>query len=299
MAKRFPLVVREAFVELVSGGSTLRLAAAITGVSPGQAVVWWRESGHMSLRLADGPRGGLGLVPPDLCDPGRVRRPLSIDDRVLVAVGVHQGWSLQRIADAVGRDRSVVCREIGRNRSPDGVYRASVAHRVAAGRRPRPRITKLAANPGLCRRIEAWMDDGWSPRLISQVLAAEGAGDTERVSHETIYQALYVQTRGSLRADLHRLSEPETKPPQGTRHHPEPESVQGSLQDQRTSRRRSRPCRAGPLGGRPDHGRHRNGLSDRDAGGAIDPVHDLVAPARQARLGIGRRGDDPRDGQVA
>ena len=48
------------------------------------------------------------------------------------------------------------------------------------------------------------MGDGWSPRLISQVLATEGAVDTDRVSHETIYQALYVQTRGSLRADLHR-----------------------------------------------------------------------------------------------
>ncbi|MCW2835813.1 MAG: Integrase, catalytic region [Nocardioides sp.] len=40
--------------------------------------------------------------------------------------------------------------------------------------------------------------------MISQMLAREGAGDTERVSHETIYQALYVQTRRSLRADLHR-----------------------------------------------------------------------------------------------
>jgi IS30 family transposase len=127
---------------------------------------------------------------------------LSIDDRVLIAVGVHQNWTLQRIAEALGRDRSVVCREIRRNRSPDRVYRASVAHRAAAARRPRPRATKLAANPGLCRRIEAWMDDGWSPRLISQVLSREG--ETDRVSHETIYQALYVQTRGSLRADLHR-----------------------------------------------------------------------------------------------
>jgi IS30 family transposase len=89
---------------------------------------------------------------------------LSIDDRVLIAVGVHQRWTLQRIVEALERDRSVVCREISRNRSPDGVYRASVAHRVAAGRRPRPRITKLAANRGLCRRIEGWTDDGRSPR---------------------------------------------------------------------------------------------------------------------------------------
>ena len=49
------------------------------------------------------------------------------------------------------------------------------------------------------------MDQGWSPRLIAAMLAAEHGDDhTARVSHETIYQALYVQTRGALRADLHR-----------------------------------------------------------------------------------------------
>ena len=56
------------------------------------------------------------------------------------------------------------------------------------------------------------MDQGWSPRLIAQMLAVEHREDpsdhtgdhTGRVSHETIYQALYVQTRGGLRADLHR-----------------------------------------------------------------------------------------------
>ena len=47
------------------------------------------------------------------------------------------------------------------------------------------------------------MDDGWSPRLIAQMFTIEAAGDNTRtVSHETIYQALYVQTRGNLRADL-------------------------------------------------------------------------------------------------
>ena len=47
------------------------------------------------------------------------------------------------------------------------------------------------------------MDQGWSPKLISLMLAEEAAGDkTRTVSHETIYQALYVQTRGNLRADL-------------------------------------------------------------------------------------------------
>jgi IS30 family transposase len=209
MPKRFAPGVRDVFVELVCGGSTLSEAAARTGVSAGLSVLWWRESGHMSLRLAVGRLGGLGPCPPEVCGLGRIRRLLSIDDRVLIAVGVHQGWTLQRIADVLGRDRSVVCREIRRNRSPDGLYRASVAHRAAACRRARPREAKLARNPGLCRQIERWMDDGWSPGLIAAVLRADHPGSGSqarmgRVSHETIYQALYVQTRGGLRADLHR-----------------------------------------------------------------------------------------------
>jgi len=58
-------------------------------------------------------------------------------------------------------------------------------------------------NPVLCRRIEAWMDDEWSPKLIVRSLADDaGADQTGRVSHETTYHALYVQTRGQLRADL-------------------------------------------------------------------------------------------------
>ncbi|WP_107706354.1 IS30 family transposase [Nocardioides allogilvus] len=204
MPKTFPVEVREAFVELICGGVSLRQAAERTGVSSTQAVAWWSQSGHMNLRLVLGPHGGLGSVQSLGSVVGGVRRALSIDDRVEIAAGVHKEWTLQCIADAIGRDKSVVCRELSRNRSPDGVYRASVAHCAAAVRRPRPKTSKLAANPGLCRRIEAWMDDGWSPRLISQMLARDAASDTDRVSHETIYQALYVQTRGSLRADLHR-----------------------------------------------------------------------------------------------
>jgi IS30 family transposase len=62
---------------------------------------------------------------------------------------------------------------------------------------------KLVENEALCALIAVWMDDGWSPKLISSMLAFYfGDDQTMQVSHETIYQALYVQTRGSLRADL-------------------------------------------------------------------------------------------------
>jgi IS30 family transposase len=109
------------------------------------------------------------------------------------------------IGGLIGRDKSVVSREVRRNCSENGDYHGQVAHRVAAHHRRRPKAFKLVEQVGLCRRIEAWMDQGWSPGLIASMLGTEhGQDHTERVSHETIYQALYVQARGALRADLHR-----------------------------------------------------------------------------------------------
>ncbi|MGM7680506.1 IS30 family transposase, partial [Microbacterium sp. A94] len=67
----------------------------------------------------------------------------------------------------------------------------------------RPKPFTLIENTVLCRLIEVWMDEGWSPMLISSMLEFYFPDDqTMQVSHETIYQALYVQTRGKLRADL-------------------------------------------------------------------------------------------------
>jgi IS30 family transposase len=133
------------------------------------------------------------------------RRALSSEDRATIQAGLRLKLTLTAIGELIGRDKGVVSREVERNSSPDGQYRSCVAHRVAAHRRQRPKQFKLITNPVLCLQIESWMDQGWSPRLIAVMLAAEHGNDhTSRVSHETIYQALYVQTRGSLRADLHR-----------------------------------------------------------------------------------------------
>ena len=105
----------------------------------------------------------------------------------------------------IGRCKSVVSREVARNRGPDGSYWGPVAHRAAHERRRRPKATKLSQNPALCRWIEERMDEGWSPRLIAQVLRRDHrCVSMNRVGHETIYQALYVQTRGELRKDLYR-----------------------------------------------------------------------------------------------
>src|SRR5680860_100018 len=200
--KAYPAVVRDRLIDLVCAGHSLRAAARETGTSVQSAMRWWAQSGRMELELAHGFTGGLvAPVPPEL--PGR--RALSSEDRAVIQAGHRQGLSNAAIGVMVDRDKSVVWREVRRNASENGEYHAAVAHRVAAHHRSRPKAFKLIENQGLCRRIEGWMDQGWSPRLVAQMLAVDHGDDhTERVSHETIYQALYVQARGSLRADLHR-----------------------------------------------------------------------------------------------
>ncbi len=122
----------------------------------------------------------------------------------MIMRGRDAGLSDADIGKQIGRDRSVVYREVRRNRNADGDYHALMAHGRAADRARRPKQFKLKDNP-LCALIEAWMDDGWSPKLIADMLARDHPHDRQaRVSHETIYQSLYVQTRGSLRADLHK-----------------------------------------------------------------------------------------------
>jgi IS30 family transposase len=130
---------------------------------------------------------------------------LTSEDRAVIAAGVRQHLSYRQIGDLIGRTGSVIWREVTRNKGPDGSYWAPLAHRVAHEQRRRPKTFKLVEQPALCGRIEEWMDQGWSPKLIASVLAADHPpGSMGRVSHETIYQALYVQTRGTLRADLHK-----------------------------------------------------------------------------------------------
>ena len=125
--------------------------------------------------------------------------------RTQTRVGGGGRITLAQIGELIGRDKSVVSREIARNSGPDGSYHGGLADHAARQRRCREKEFRLVAEPGLCRRIEAWMDQGWSPRLIARVLRGESPHMIMgRVSHETIYQALYVQTRGSLRKDLYR-----------------------------------------------------------------------------------------------
>jgi len=129
---------------------------------------------------------------------------LSFAERERISRGIAAGESGREIARALGRAPSTVCREIraggGRRR-----YRAVAAERRAARRARRPKPTKLSACPELVAQVEQWLREGWSPEQISARLRLEFPDDPRmRISHETIYLSLYVQSRGELRRQLTR-----------------------------------------------------------------------------------------------
>lgn len=209
MPKFFPYETRNEFLDLICAGMSVKAAGELLGVSPPARMRWWRECGRMELRIVKGKHGGLAGAPPASSpadDRGcRRRRPLTSEDRAVIAAGLRRKLSYAEIGELIERDKSVVCREVDRNRSTDGSYWGPVAHRAAHEKRKRPKEFRLVANPGLCRYIEDRMEEGWSPKLIAEVAAQDHPHTImDRVSHETIYRALYVQTRGGLRKDLHR-----------------------------------------------------------------------------------------------
>ncbi len=216
MVKLFPRGTRERFIDLVCAGESLDGAAKAVGASDRSGTNWWRQSGAMTL-MPTRIGGGLADRAPDDALAGN--RFLSLPERVTIQVGLRSGWSQARIAAEIGRDRSVVWREVTRNRSPDGVYYATRAHHRAHQVRRRPKTPILARSPELAWFVADAMDEGWSPKLISRALKQWFPEDgSMQISHETIYRALYVQTRGTLRADLARqLSTGRTKRvPQGS-----------------------------------------------------------------------------------
>ena len=196
-----PRALRWQLFDLVCSGRSMSEAERQLGVSRNVGQAWWRKAGAMKLK--QGRDGGL-VEPGNMSLPGGVGRRLSVEERIEIMRGHDAGLSDADIGDQLGRHRSTIYREIRRNCNDDGDYHALMAHARAAQKARRPKEFKLNDNP-LCAVIEDWMDQGWSPKLIADVLARDHPGDKlATVSHETIYQCLYVQTRGSLRADLHK-----------------------------------------------------------------------------------------------
>jgi IS30 family transposase len=193
--------VRDRALHLMSAGLSAMAASRVLGVSGTAVCRWWAQAGGMTLTM--GASGGISAVYVAADGPGGAGHRLSVQERMTIQGGLQEHLSWAAIGALIGRDKSVVWREVRRNSGADGQYQAAIATALANQRSRRPKEFKLVANPLLCARIEEWMDVGWSPRLISQVLARDFADDDQmQVSHETIYQCLYVQTRGELRKDL-------------------------------------------------------------------------------------------------
>jgi len=146
------------------------------------------------------------MTPIDLAEPSG--RYLSFREREEIAVLWSQGHGVREIARRIGRAASTVSREMHRNAASGGgrwFYRASTAQWHAERRAARPKASKLAGNDRLRDYVQAKLSGKgrWSPEQISRRLLLDYPDDgSMRVSHEAIYQALYVQGRGALRREL-------------------------------------------------------------------------------------------------
>ena len=132
------------------------------------------------------------------------RLRLSFGEREEISRGLAGGESLWCIARRLGRSASTVSREVAGNGGRSR-YRAARAHRASRRRAHRPKPAKLATSPRLRQVVEEKLSLWWSPLQISRWLIEAYPGDEEmRVSHETIYQSLFIQGKGALRKELWR-----------------------------------------------------------------------------------------------
>jgi IS30 family transposase len=210
-----PLTVR-AFWGQVRLGCSPADAGLAVGVSVNAARKWFTDAGGVKPRVyepkTDGPRPRLALW-----------------ERVEIHVGVGRNESLRSIGRRLGRPASTIKRELDANveNRYDGRksgyrrkqafgarqsglsstvrYDALAAERSAAKRARRPKLRKLAIDDTLRDEVQTRLQQRHSPRQIAERLRSDFPDDPEMwVSHEAIYQAIYVQGRGSLRRELHQ-----------------------------------------------------------------------------------------------
>jgi IS30 family transposase len=213
---------RQRFWRAIAAGRSSEEAAAAAGVSQAVGSRWFRDGGGMPP---------ISLVPLS-------GRYLSFAEREEIAILHAQQVGVREIARRLKRSASTISRELRRNastRSHSVVYRATTAQWHAERRASRPKVSKLAANDALREYVQDRLSgaiarpDGepvpgpevrfigrrhgrrqdrrwaraWSPEQIANRLPLDFPDDDSmRISHEAIYQALYVQGRGALRREL-------------------------------------------------------------------------------------------------
>jgi IS30 family transposase len=174
-------------VRLSGEGRSHREIAALIGCARTTAGLIVREANRLSA--------------PKEWNPSPAR--LSMSDREEIRGGLERGESFTAIARRIGRAVSTISREVsGRAGRED--YRATQSHRDAGQQARHPKRPKLVAGP-LRDKVTEWLEEWWSPEEIARRLRAEFPDDPMMwVSHETIYQSLFVQGRGELRRELSR-----------------------------------------------------------------------------------------------
>jgi IS30 family transposase len=213
---------RQRFWAAIADGLSSDRAGVVAGVSPAVGVRWFREGGGMPS-VSRAPLSG---------------RYLSFAEREEIAILKASGCGVREIARRLGRSPSTISRELRRNaatRSGGLEYRATTAQWHADRRARRPKPAKLAVNPRLREYVQdrlagviatpegtpvagpevRWIGRrhgrrkdrrwarSWSPEQIANRLPVDFADDDSmRISHEAIYQALYIQGRGALRREL-------------------------------------------------------------------------------------------------
>ncbi len=211
------------FWEQISTGKLPREAADAVGVGQPAGQRWFRHAGGMTPYSWPAPAG----------------RYLSLAEREEIAILHATGHGVRSIAGAIGRSPSTISRELRRNAATRGgtlEYRASVAHWKAELFARRPKTAKLAANDRLRHYVEdrlsgqitkpggdavagplerqwkglnkphrqdrRWVK-AWSPEQISHRLPIDFPDDESmRISHEAIYQSLFIEGRSALRREL-------------------------------------------------------------------------------------------------
>jgi IS30 family transposase len=147
------------------------------------------------------------------------RRPLTAEDREEISRFLVLDLSNKEIAARLGRDDSVICRELSRN-GGRAAYRAIAAQRRAEEQRLRPKVRKMDADPRLRRRVHSDLRHGYSPDQVASRLRydrrrghAVGMGS---ISHESIYTYLYALPKGEMaRMGIHLRTCREQRRPRG------------------------------------------------------------------------------------
>jgi len=182
-----PMEVRRRFWMLIRAGLLMTEAGVVAGVPHATAVRWFHQAG--------------GVIPSIVLEPSD--RYLSFAEREEIAVGRAAGLGVREIARRLGRSPSTISRDLRRDGLGRRGYRASTAQADAERLARRPKVSKLAECGRLQAEVQARLKKKDSPEQISNRLVLDFADDPEmRVSHETIYQALYVQGKGALKREL-------------------------------------------------------------------------------------------------